>query len=157
MKVSFLGKLPLQKKMYITQPGSLKTYLLSCIPNTNRLSIALDRVALWLQLLLFFLFFQLKLSQVNFTSSLRFVSHVEEENFVMELPFPEPQTVSVFFLPILALFLYCGKVGGRVCIITITNFKQSHFRGENIVENARQSHTWQWASGHVRSRSEECM
>ena len=26
-----------------------------------------------------------------------------------------------------------------------------------IVENARQSHTWQWASGHVRSRSEECM
>ena len=27
----------------------------------------------------------------------------------------------------------------------------------DIVENARQSHTWQWASGHVRSRSEECM
>ena len=28
-----------------------------------------------------------------------------------------------------------------------------------IVENARQLyiHTWQWASGHVRSRSEECM
>ena len=26
-----------------------------------------------------------------------------------------------------------------------------------IVENARQSHTWQWASGHIRSRSEECM
>ena len=26
-----------------------------------------------------------------------------------------------------------------------------------IVENARQSHTLQWASGHVRSRSEECM
>ena len=26
-----------------------------------------------------------------------------------------------------------------------------------IVENARQSHTWQWASGHVRSWSEECM
>ena len=29
--------------------------------------------------------------------------------------------------------------------------------GTAIVENARQSHTWQWASGHVRSRSEECM
>ena len=28
---------------------------------------------------------------------------------------------------------------------------------EPIVENARQSHTWQLASGHVRSRSEECM
>ena len=27
----------------------------------------------------------------------------------------------------------------------------------SIVENARQSHTWQWDSGHVRSRSEECM
>ena len=27
----------------------------------------------------------------------------------------------------------------------------------SIVETARQSHTWQWASGHVRSRSEECM
>ena len=26
----------------------------------------------------------------------------------------------------------------------------------SIVEKARQSHTWQWASGHVRSRSEEC-
>ena len=26
-----------------------------------------------------------------------------------------------------------------------------------IVENAHQSHTWQWASGHVRSRSKECM
>ena len=25
-----------------------------------------------------------------------------------------------------------------------------------IVENARQSHTWQWASGHVRFRSNVC-
>ena len=30
-------------------------------------------------------------------------------------------------------------------------------REHHIVENARQSHTWQWASDHVRSRSEECM
>ena len=26
-----------------------------------------------------------------------------------------------------------------------------------IVENARKSRTWQWASGHIRSRSEECI
>ena len=27
----------------------------------------------------------------------------------------------------------------------------------DIVENARKSGTWQWASGHIRSRSEECI
>ena len=34
---------------------------------------------------------------------------------------------------------------------------ESNAISQHIVENARQSHIWQWASGHVRSRSEECM
>ena len=36
------------------------------------------------------------------------------------------------------------------------NFGQ-RLRSVTIVENARKSRLWQWASGHNRSRSEECM
>ena len=32
-----------------------------------------------------------------------------------------------------------------------------HFENGHIVKNARKSRTWQWASGHNRSRSEECI
>ena len=49
----------------------------------------------------------------------------------------------------------CRKILDFLCSVGLK--KVSVWRSHSIVENARKSCTWQWASGHIRSRSEECI
>ena len=86
------------------------------------------------------------------------VSFANSSSSSTQILFPPPPRLLSLGVPLRKsasiAVCYLSRVECRRADCSAVTF---NFVAPPIVENARQSHTWQGASGHVRSRSEECI